>query len=1115
MTPDRTDSSPVGLEPEQRLAPAGFNLDTLLDEFAEGASEFTDDVSRRRFLTVMGASLALAGAAGCNLRPASSRKIVPYTTQPDEITPGVPLFFATAAPLGGYGSGILVRSHEGRPVKIEGNPDHPSSLGGASALTLASILDLYDPDRSRGVTHRGIVSNYESAITTVRGQLYDENGQPKKTARLRILTETVTSPTLTALLEKLLADFPEARWVQHDPINRDNVRLGTEKAFGRPLNVTYDFTNADVVLSLDADFLCQGPGHVRYSKDFARRRKVRIDTRDGASPEQMNRLYVVESMPSNTGAVADHRIALSAGLIESFARKLAAELKVDDAPSPGELPEEAKEWIKSLAKDLTEHPVEERRGKCVVVVGEHQPPSLHALAHVINDKLGNIGPGKPVLLGPPIESRPAGKVIDLKQLTDEMDRKQVDALLILSANPVYTAPADVPFKTKLENVGFKLHLGTHEDETAVACEWHVPEAHYLETWGDIRGHDGTVSIQQPLIAPLYQGKSAIEFLSDVTAAPSRDGFDIVRGFWRGRFNAGKQAGGFESFWQESVRSGVVARTAPKLETPKIDGKKWAEGASPAPPVPSSSDLEVNFRADPTIYDGRFANNGWLQEMPKPVTRMTWDNAVYMSPDTAVKHGLSKPNFRWTAGEHGRAEVPVVELKLRDRIVRAPVWILPGHPNNAVTVHLGFGRTRAGRVGQQGVVYRGDELNAAGEPTVGFNAYSLRTSDALWLSTGATLAKTNKTYFLACVQGQTLTYQIDPISGIKMDRNPVRHGTINGDYWRDRAFAKVPPAAAGETHLVNENVPMPKSRFRDSAAERHDEHGDGAEHEGGHDGRLHPLTMYNPNEHLHSNLPVEQHRRWAMAIDLTACTGCSACVMACVGENNTPVVGKHEVTRGRLMHWINIDRYYIGATDKPDTFETYFQPRMCVQCEKAPCEVVCPVGATVHSTDGLNDMVYNRCVGTRYCSNNCPYKVRRFNFLTFADWSTPSTKLVRNPDVSVRSRGVMEKCTFCVQRIRAAEIVAEREHRPTKEIIKDGIEIELRMIRDGEILTACQAACPSNAIAFGDLNDPESVVSRWKREPTTYGLLAELNTMPRLTHMAALKNPNPAMPKKGD
>jgi len=1099
MKSERTDTAnmpPPAMQPRHGTPVGTSALDSLpetFDEFPEGASEFTDEVSRRRFLSVMGASLALAGATGCNLRPASQRKIVPYTTQPDEITLGVPLFFATAAPLGGYGAGILVRSHEGRPIKIEGNPDHPSSLGGASLLSLASILDLYDPDRSRGVTHRGLANVYDAAIAALRKQLYDETGQARKTAKVRILTETVTSPTLAASIMKLLADFPEARWVQHDPIGQENIRAGTEKAFGRPLNVVYDFTKADVVVSLDADFLCHGPGQVRYSKDFASHRKVRRSPSDGKDADGMSRLYVIESMPSNTGSIADHRLALPAAQIESFARALAAELRVPGVPSAGELTEQVKAWIRPLANDLRPPASKgdfsgRERGSTLVVVGDHQPASLHALAHAINNHLGNLG--QTVLLGPPVEVRPAGKVIDLKQLTDEMSRKQVDTLIILSCNPAYTAPADVPFAEQLKQVDFKFHLGTHQDETAVLCDWHIPEAHYLETWGDIRGHDGTVSIQQPLIAPLHHGKSALELIADLTSAVNRDGYEIVRSHWREQFNTQKRTGAFDITWQEWVRSGVVTGSVQKSQTPKLDGTKWTEGAAAAPGLPAATDLEINFRADPTLYDGRFANNGWLQECPKPLTRMTWDNAVYMSPDTASRHKLSKANFRWTGGEHGRAEVDVVELNYRGRKVVAPVWVLPGHPDNAVTVHLGHGRKRAGQM----VASTPDEPNAAGEPIRGFNAYSLRTSDAQWFASGLTFAKTNKSYFLACVQGHFRTYQTDPITGLVMDRNPVRYGTLD-DYRKDAAFAKVPPAAAKETHLINDNVPYPRAKGEHPVVEKTEEHSE--EHKPGHDERLHPLTMYYPSDNLSPDLRESQKRRWAMAIDLTACTGCSACVMACVGENNTPVVGKYEVTRGRLMHWINIDRYYIGSIEKAETFETYFQPRMCVQCENAPCEVVCPVGATVHSTDGLNDMVYNRCVGTRYCSNNCPYKVRRFNFLTYADWSTDTLKLGRNPDVSVRSRGVMEKCTFCVQRIRGAEIVAEREH---------------RKIRDGEILTACQAACPSDAIIFGDLNDPDSVVSRWKREPANYGLLAELNTRPRLTHLAALRNPNPAMPK---
>lgn len=1106
MSQERTEQQRV----ELGVVPAGASPDTFAeaepwrDEFPSGAMEWTDEVSRRHFLTLMGASLALAGAAGCNVRPAPARKILPYTVQPAEITPGVPLFFATAHPLGGFGTGILVRSNEGRPTKIEGNPDHPSSLGGTDAIAQASLLDLYDPDRSQTPTHHGQPIGYEQVIQAVRKELY-VLGEPKKSVRLRIVTETVTSPTLGAALTRLLQDFPQAKWVQHEPISRENVREGSRLAFGRPVHTLFDFTQADVVLALDADFLGFGPGHVRYARDFARRRKVRTDPQDGVQPEQMNRLYAVESMPSSTGSVADHRLALPSSMIESFLRDVAREVGLPNVPPSGPLPPLVQSSVRPIAEDL-----KSRQGRVAIVVGEHLPPSVHALAHALHVHLGAVG--KTVRYTEPVEVLPEpARRIDLKTLVAEMQQKQVDVLLILSSNPAYTAPADVPFAEAARSVPFKLHLGTHQDETAVLCPWHVPEAHYLETWGDIRGHDGTVTIQQPLIAPLYGGKSALELLADITAAPYREGYDIVRDYWRKRFQAEKRSGIFEVFWQESVRRGTVAGTEAPTVTPTLQ-KDWLAQASVPPGPPVEGQFELNFRPDPLLYDGRYANNGWLQECPKPVTRMTWDNAVYMSPNTAQKLGV-KVNFRWTGGEHGRAEVTVVELKYRDRTVRAPAWILPGHADGCLTVHLGFGRTRAGKH----VASSPQEPNAEGKPVRGFNAYALRTSDAPWGGRGATVERTSQTYYLACVQGRWYSTQRDPISGLEMDRKPVRYGTLE-DYRRFPQFAKIPPMAPGEWELINENVPMPKGyspagrnghshNGHDHAQQGHKgEHNGKAGHgtdthrhddDNHHDPRLHPLTMYHPMETLAPDLRPEQRRRWAMAVDLSACSGCSACVIACVSENNTPVVGKYEVTRGRLMHWINIDRYYVGPEDKPEQLQTYFQPRMCVQCENAPCEVVCPVGATAHSSDGLNDMAYNRCVGTRYCSNNCPYKVRRFNFLTYSDWSTGTLKLGRNPEVTVRSRGVMEKCTFCVQRIRYAEIVAEREG---------------RSIRDGEIVTACQAACPSGAIVFGDLNDPDSVVSRWKKEPTNYGLLAELNTRPRLTYLAALRNPNPAMPK---
>jgi molybdopterin-containing oxidoreductase family iron-sulfur binding subunit len=1048
----------------------------------------------------MGAGLALAGATGCTPRPASMRKIVPYTRQPEQMVPGVPLFFASAAPLAGYVTGVLVRSHEGRPVKIEGNPDHPSSLGGTSPIDQASVLDLYDPDRSQSPTKFGTPVALEEAIRAARTQLFDANGQPKAALRLRVLTGAVTSPTFADRVTALLGQFPQARWVQYEACGLDNARDGARRAFGRDAAVHYDFLNADVILSLDADFLGEGPGHARYCRDFASRRRVRDKIPAGAEKEYvtadgMSRLYAVECMPTQTGSVADHRLPLLAGQVEAFARAVAAGLGVAGAPAVGNLPEAAQKWVGPLVKDL------QRAGaRAVVVAGDHQPASVHALAHAINSRLGSIGTAAHVTA--PVEARPEGKVSDLATLVKEMAGEQVDALLILGGtNPAYTAPVDMDFAAALAKVKFKFHLGTHVDETAALCDWHVNEAHYLEAWGDGRGHDGTVALQQPLIAPLYNGRSPSEVLNLITTAPQSDGYDIVRGYWQNRFTTEKRAGLFEPFWQECVRSGVVPGTAaPRQEKVALAGD-WAGGASPAYPTLGGEEYEINFRPDPNLFDGRYANNGWLQELPKPVTKLCWDNAAFVSPATGKKLGVEK-EFRWTAGERGRTEVSILTITHGGRTLKLPVWILPGHPDQAVTVHLGFGRPRAGRVGNAA-----DQPNAAGEQTRGGNAYALRTAAAPAFAPGAKLAKTSDTYHLACYQAYWVMTQVDPINGEVIDRAPVRRGTAE-DYKKNPWFGKIPPTAAGETELISRNIPGPQTTQKDpdsgtsgrqgtvyGPGENHDHKHDGkdGEHEHGHhDGRLFPLTMYHPNDRLYPEGARGPTRRWGMAIDLSACTGCNACVVACQSENNIPTVGKYEVTRGHDMYWLRIDRYYEGTPNEPDATRTYFQPVPCQQCEKAPCEIVCPVAATAHSAEGLNDMAYNRCVGTRYCSNNCPYKVRRFNFLTFQDWYTDSIKLGRNPDVSVRSRGVMEKCTYCVQRIRYAEIVAEREFRP---------------IKDGEVKTACQSACPSGAIMFGDLGDPASVVGKWKAEPANYGLLAELNTMPRTSYLASVRNPN--------
>ena len=1067
--------------------------DMLHREFPEDSTEWTDPVSRRQFMTLMGASLALAGVVGCSPRPAPNRKIVPYVNQPEGITPGVPNYFATAALLSGVATGILVKSYEGRPVKIEGNPSHPGSKGGADAITQASILNLYDPDRSQTLTKNGITAMWEDALRTIRAEL--EKQKSKKGAGVRFLSETITSPTFIAQMDEFKKLYPDSKWVQFDPISRENVRKGTTLAFGKSLNPIYDFTKADVVLSIDSDFTHDGAGAVRYARDFMSRRKVRENKKDGGSTLEMNRLYVVEAMPTPTGSVADHRLAIRNSDMENFLRALASELAVAGVPKPSvELSGAAKEWIKPLAKDLKLN-----EGKSLVVVGDTQPPAVHALAYAINAALKNTD--KTLFFTKPLEGDGAtNQLADLTTLVDEMKGSKVDLLFVLDANPVYSAPANLAFLEAFKKVPTRVHLGLYVDETSQWANWHIPGTHSLETWSDARAYDGTVTILQPLIAPLYAGKSCHELLNELvdvgdstTAVKSTTPLEIVRRYWSDKLKNGSDD--FNTAWQRSIREGVIRDSAFTKESVTLKAD-WATGL---PPKSAPAGLEISFRADPTLYDGRFANNGWLQELPKPVTKICWDNVLYLSPRTAKNLKIDYQTPKATAGEHGRAEVQTLEIEYKGRKVKGPVWILPGHADDVITVHLGFGREVAGKVALGGVYEKFDVT------AVGFDAFKLRTSDALWFDVGLKAGTAqSEGYLIACTQTH------HNMEG----RKAIRYAKVL-DYAKDKQFAKILPNGPSETGPVNELLPGPGEHQSNGKHEDHDHKEGEPKHEHQHDSRLVPLTM----------LPAtnKEGRRWAMAIDLTSCNGCSACLIACQSENNIPVVGKEQVTRGREMHWIRIDRYYEVQTQKdvsslkpsledvedPNNLVTLFQPVPCQQCEKAPCEVVCPVAATVHSADGLNDMIYNRCVGTRYCSNNCPYKVRRFNFLTFADFATETLKLVRNPEVTLRSRGVMEKCTYCVQRIRSAEIEAEREWHE-KGRPKD--EHGRPQILDGEIVTACQAACPSAAIVFGDLSDSKSAVNRWKSEPTNYGLLAELNTMPRTTYLATLRNPNPDMPK---
>jgi molybdopterin-containing oxidoreductase family iron-sulfur binding subunit len=1050
----------------EELADSPALREHLAREFPEDAASWADAVTRRQFLTLLGASLALAGAGGCSTQPAPRQKILPYNHQPEALVPGKPLYFATAMPLGGDALGLLAQTHEGRPTKLEGNPDHPASGGATDVFGQASILDLYDPDRSEAVTYRGEPRSWDEEVAALRAA--SERLQRNGGAGLRILTGAFTSPTLHAQLLELLGEryFPRAKWVRHEPCDRDGARDGARIAFGDDANVHayFDLTEARVILALDADFLHCGPAGVRYTRQFSRNRQVRTGEH-GLDKATMARLYAVESMLTNTGAAADHRLPLRAALVESFARALARELGVAEAPAPGELPAEAQHWLTPLAEDLRDN-----RGRCAVTAGDFQPARVHALALAINDALGNLG--RTVLLTDFVEALPAKeKTTTLAALVDDMRAGRVEMLLVLGSNPVYTTPADLDFAGALAGMtGGRFHLGLYQDETAVQCDWHIPEAHYLESWGDCRCFDGTATVLQPMIEPLYRGRTAGEVLAAFADAPDRLPREIVRAHWHREWQRRGASKDFEAFWQEAVQRGVV----PGTQLPRRDlhvRAGWASRMRGSPPSGSAGGTvqEVVFRPDPTLYDGRFANNGWLQELPKPVTKLTWDNAAILSPRTARDLGVAAPEPGPNGGERGQALVGMVELRLPGRTpVRAPAWVQPGHADGSVTVYLGHGRTHAGRVGNG----------------TGFDAYRLRTRDEPWLAAGpgVEVVRAEGTYTLACTQ----------MHFTMKGRRPVRGGTL-------REYRENPQEFAARLTEREADVPSGKG-----------------------DRRLVPLSLYTEGQ---EEFPYAGHK-WGMVIDLTACTGCSACVVACQAENNIPVVGKDQVTRGREMHWLRVDRYFSGDPDDAMALQTHFQPVPCMHCENAPCELVCPVNATVHSHDGLNDMVYNRCVGTRYCSNNCPYKVRRFNFLQFADFTTPSLKLQRNPEVTVRSRGVMEKCTYCVQRIRHAEVEEQKRLTPLLAAVRErrqrgtisdeeAARQEARLrhehrITDRDLMTACQAACPAGAIVFGDLNDPAAAVRRWHDEPTQYGLLSELGTRPRTTYLAQLRDPNPGM-----
>jgi MoCo/4Fe-4S cofactor protein with predicted Tat translocation signal len=948
-------------------------------EFPEGAGEMLDGQSRRNVLKLMAASFGLAGLTACR-RPVE--KILPAAKGVENYIPGQAYHYATAMPFGGTVSPLLVETHDGRPTKIEGNPDHPYSLGAASAFAQASILNLYDPDRSSGVLRDGREAKWEEFA----GFAADHFGKAGAGEGLRFLSERVVSPSLAAVRAHALAKWPAAKWVEYEPVNDDNALEGARLTFGQALVAHPDFSKAKVVVSLEADFLGLDANTVLPVKQFASGRRV-----DGPH-SAMSRLYAMEANFTLTGAMADHRLRVKSSEVQGLAVELARAL--------GALPaglnvlnegDKRQKFIAALAKDLKAH-----AGASLVVAGRRQPAVVHALAHLMNQALGNTGQTVTFTKA----ETGAASLGGFAALAGEMSRGEVKTLVVLGGNPVYNAPSNFQFEANLKKVAVSIHVGLEQDETAAQANWHVPEAHYLETWGDGRAPNGAVSIQQPMIEPLYGSKSSAELLALLAGYKHQRAYDIVRNYWLDQWPAAAR----EKTWREALHNGMVAGPAAEEVKPGAVNAAAISTALAQSGTAAGQGIEVGFYPSYTVYDGRFVNNGWLQECPEPITKQVWGNAALVSPATAGRLNLANND--------------VIKLE-RDGVAdEFAVMIQPGHADDAVSLTLGYGRQKCGRVGRN----------------VGYNVYPLRTSDGLWFQGGWNLTKTGARFELATTQ---------------------EHHSMEG-----------------------------RPLVREATLEEFKKHPDFVEH------AVHVPEL----DSIYGDWVYDKGYQWGMAIDLNACIGCNACMVACQSENNIPIVGKKEVMRGREMHWIRLDRYYNGSVEDP---ELVYQGVACQQCENAPCENVCPVAATAHSPEGLNDMAYNRCVGTRYCANNCPYKVRRFNFLNYHKEITEVEKMVHNPDVSVRMRGVMEKCNYCVQRIQETKIKAKAEGR------RNGI-------KDGEIVTACQQTCPADAIVFGNINDPESRVTKLKKQERNYAMLAELAVKPRTTYLAKLRNPNPEL-----
>lgn len=984
-------------------------------EFIDGVpgSDVSADslrVKRRTFMGVAGAAGALLGLEGCIRRPED--KILPFTRQPEYVVPGVALHYATVARSGGDALGLLVTTHEGRPTKVEGNPNHPTSLGGTDGYAQASILDLYDPDRSRAPAEKkgdaladSTFAAVDAALTTLSKQAGANGGQ-----KLRVLAQPSQSPTFVRATKELLQKFPSAKVYYYEPVSSDNRRAGLKSVIGRPVDLIQSYRRARTVVSLDCDFLGTEPGSVRAGREFADSRRL------NSPADTMSRLYAVEPGFTLTGANADHRLRLPAREVGPYLKALAGELAtlgalnatgegqegasydtlrsgVAGAKAPAGVPEK---WIKTVAKELSQ-----ARGQSLIVVGSRQPAAVHALAFAINHALGNVG--RTIALVPTVSDQAQGAVDGITALAGEIQAGGVDTLLILGGNPAYDAPANLKFAELIAKVPNSVHLSEYRDETSSLCAWHIPRAHAFESWGDLQSSDGTISIQQPLIAPLHGGRSDAEIVALFAGIQYWRGHALVRSTARELFKGPS----FEQQWKSALQLGLVRELSTNpITSVSLDGSAVGAAAQAivAPQSElSKSNLEVNFAPDPALYDGRHANNPWMLELPDPLSCVSWDNAAYVSPETAKSLGIA--NF------------DVVRIKdAAGNAAEIVTWVLPGQAENTITLHLGWGRPGVGRYGKG----------------AGFNVYPIRTAQAFGFGDGFTVEPTGRRYSVSLTQETH-----------SMEGRPIAIDATIDEYRKQPDFAEYRSPTLSTLPLWKE-------------------------------------------------VRYEGHR-WSLVIDLNACSGCNACLVACQAENNVSSVGKEQIARGRDMYWLRMDRYFVGEDASEP--QVAFQPMGCQHCEEAPCENVCPVNATAHSPEGLNDMAYNRCIGTRYCMNNCPYKVRRFNFLDFTGQVPETRRMQYNPNVSVRMRGVMEKCSYCVQRIQEAKIHARREG---------------RAVRDGDIKTACQQACAAGGIVFGDLNDPTSRVTRLTKLDRQYKVIPEVGTQPRTSYLAKIRNPNPEM-----